>query len=97
MIKYLLDVFLTTDENFSYSKEPKFLVKPKSTNAHEGDTVVIICEVIGDPKPEVLWLRDFLKVRTKLTLDKRTSWSSHYKIASIFLPSRLLTVYQIRT
>ncbi|KRT78693.1 Immunoglobulin, partial [Oryctes borbonicus] len=34
-----------------YSKEPKFLKKPRSTDAFEGDDVVILCEVIGDPKP----------------------------------------------
>ncbi|KAL7039652.1 hypothetical protein ACKWTF_000058 [Chironomus riparius] len=44
-----------------YSKEPLFLIRPRSSEAFEGDTVIIMCEVIGDPKPEVLWLRDFLK------------------------------------
>ncbi|XP_071444620.1 titin homolog [Hetaerina americana] len=44
-----------------YSKVPMFLVKPRSTEAEEGDTVIIHCEVIGDPKPEVIWLRDWLK------------------------------------
>lgn len=47
---------------FSYSKEPLFVTKPLSTEAVEGDTVAILCEVVGDPKPEVIWLRDFLKV-----------------------------------
>lgn len=41
-----------------------FVKKPRSTDALEGDTVIILCEVIGDPKPEVVWLRDFLKVST---------------------------------
>jgi hypothetical protein len=50
-----------------YSKEPKFLKKPRSTEALEGDNIVILCEVIGDPKPEVVWLRDFLKVRQYFT------------------------------
>lgn len=45
-----------------YSKEPLFVTKPLSTEAVEGDTVIILCEVVGDPKPEVIWLRDFLKV-----------------------------------
>ncbi|KAF5273319.1 hypothetical protein FQR65_LT04741 [Abscondita terminalis] len=44
-----------------YSKEPKFLKKPRSSDACEGDNIIICCEVIGDPKPEVIWLRDFLK------------------------------------
>jgi hypothetical protein len=33
------------------------------SEAYEGDTVIIGCEVIGDPKPDVIWLRDFLKVK----------------------------------
>ncbi|KAF4519135.1 hypothetical protein B566_EDAN007408 [Ephemera danica] len=44
-----------------YSKEPRFVTKPRSSEAVEGDTVIILCEVIGDPKPEVWWLRDFLR------------------------------------
>jgi hypothetical protein len=44
-----------------------FVKKPRSSEAYEGDTVIIMCDVIGDPKPEVVWLRDFLKVR-KLNL-----------------------------
>ncbi|XP_051862011.1 titin isoform X30 [Drosophila albomicans] len=43
-----------------YSKEPLFVVKPRSSEAYEGDNVIIFCEVVGDPKPEVVWLRDFL-------------------------------------
>ena len=39
------------------------MTKPLSTEIEEGDTIVIECEVVGDPKPEVMWLRDFLKVR----------------------------------
>lgn len=45
-----------------------FLKKPLSTEAYEGDNVVIACEVIGDPKPELFWLRDFLKVRVTTNL-----------------------------
>ncbi|KAF5279087.1 hypothetical protein FQA39_LY05765 [Lamprigera yunnana] len=44
-----------------YSKEPKFLKKPRSFDGCEGDNIIICCEVIGDPKPEVIWLRDFLR------------------------------------
>ncbi|KRF80272.1 uncharacterized protein Dvir_GJ20095, isoform D [Drosophila virilis] len=43
-----------------YSKEPLFVVKPRSSEAYEGDNVIIFCEVVGDPKPDVVWLRDFL-------------------------------------
>lgn len=52
----------------SYSKEPMFLKKPRCSEAYEGDTVIILCEVIGDPKPEVVWLRDFLKVGMFITI-----------------------------
>lgn len=38
------------------------MVKPRSSEAYEGDNVIIFCEVVGDPKPEVVWLRDFLNV-----------------------------------
>ncbi|XP_067210466.1 uncharacterized protein [Linepithema humile] len=55
-----LDIAITSPD-IPYSKEPLFVTKPLSTEAVEGDTVVILCEVVGDPKPEVIWLRDFLK------------------------------------
>ncbi|KAE8748295.1 hypothetical protein FOCC_FOCC004931, partial [Frankliniella occidentalis] len=44
-----------------YSKEPAFIRKPRSFDVEEGDNVLIVCEVVGDPKPEVSWLRDWLK------------------------------------
>lgn len=52
------------EPNMPYSREPLFVKKPRSFDAYEGDTVIIDCEVIGDPKPEIVWLRDFLKVST---------------------------------
>ncbi|XP_047544107.1 muscle M-line assembly protein unc-89-like isoform X2 [Vanessa atalanta] len=52
-------ILVTSDA--PYSKEPMFIRKPRSSEAREGDTVIIECEVIGDPKPDVYWLRDFLK------------------------------------
>lgn len=51
------------EPNMPYSKEPVFVKKPRSFEAFEGDTVIIDCEVIGDPKPDIVWLRDFLKVK----------------------------------
>lgn len=51
------------ESNIPYSKEPLFIKKPRSFQAFEGDTVIIDLEVIGDPKPDIIWLRDFLKVR----------------------------------
>ncbi|XP_034651180.1 LOW QUALITY PROTEIN: muscle M-line assembly protein unc-89-like [Drosophila subobscura] len=47
-------------DDLPYSKEPLFVVKPRSSEAYEGDNVIIFCEVVGDPKPDVVWLRDFL-------------------------------------
>ncbi|XP_055374489.1 myosin light chain kinase, smooth muscle isoform X2 [Condylostylus longicornis] len=44
-----------------YSKEPMFVKKPRSSEAYEGDTVILSCEVVGDPIPDVVWLRDFMK------------------------------------
>ncbi|XP_026670517.1 myosin light chain kinase, smooth muscle-like [Ceratina calcarata] len=55
-------VTVASTPDIPYSKEPLFVTKPLSTEALEGDTVIISCEVVGDPKPEVIWLRDFLKV-----------------------------------
>lgn len=60
-----------------YSKEPKFLKKPLSTEAFEGDNITIYCEVTGDPKPEVVWLRDFLKVRL-LFISKPNACFPHF-------------------
>ncbi|KAG7188123.1 hypothetical protein KM043_015968 [Ampulex compressa] len=56
-----LPAMTVTSPNIPYSKEPLFVTKPLSTEAVEGDTVIILCEVVGDPKPDVIWLRDFLK------------------------------------
>ncbi|OAD58520.1 Myosin light chain kinase, smooth muscle [Eufriesea mexicana] len=54
-------VTIASTPDIPYSKEPLFVTKPLSTEAIEGDTVIISCEVVGDPKPEVMWLRDFLR------------------------------------
>lgn len=59
---YVKGTSLKASYVYSYSKEPMFIRKPRSSEAREGDTVIIECEVVGDPKPEVYWLRDFLKV-----------------------------------
>ncbi|CAG0914300.1 unnamed protein product [Notodromas monacha] len=39
---------------------PHFLKKPVCAEAFEGDSVVLICEVEGNPAPTVIWERDFL-------------------------------------
>ena len=53
------------------SKAPRFIRKPRSTEVVEGDSLVIICEVVGDPKPDVIWLRDWLNVSRTLHLKKQ--------------------------
>lgn len=73
-----------------YSKEPLFVTKPLSTEAIEGDTVIISCEVVGDPKPEVMWLRDFLRVRSLIFIFvTRTIHANNlYNVAFIYLLSQ---------
>lgn len=73
-----------------YSKEPLFVTKPLSTEAIEGDTVIISCEVVGDPKPEVMWLRDFLRVRSLIFIFvTRTIHASNlHDVAFIYLLSQ---------
>ncbi|XP_064106001.1 myosin light chain kinase, smooth muscle-like isoform X3 [Macrobrachium nipponense] len=44
-----------------YSNEPIFVRKPRAIDAEEGDLVIIECEVMGEPKPTVTWLRDWLE------------------------------------
>ncbi|KMR05376.1 myosin light chain smooth muscle [Lasius niger] len=60
------NIMSASSPDIPYSKEPLFVTKPLSTEAVEGDTVIILCEVVGDPKPEVIWLRDFLKPRREI-------------------------------
>lgn len=69
------------EPNMPYSKEPMFVKKPRSFEAFEGDTVIIDCEVIGDPKPDIVWLRDFLKV-SKYNNTKQFNFirNNNYKI-----------------
>lgn len=54
-----------SEPNMPYSKEPIFIKKPRSFDAFEGDTVMIDCEILANPKAEVVWLRDFLKASSK--------------------------------
>ena len=57
---------------FRYSKEPAFISRPISIEVEEGDPLDIVCEVIGDPNPEVLLEKDFLKVSLPTCL---TCWN----------------------
>lgn len=40
------------------SNAPKFIKQHKSQNVNEGEKVTFICEMSGDPSPEVEWLKD---------------------------------------
>lgn len=74
-----------------YSKEPMFIRKPRSSEATEGDTVIIQCEVIGDPKPDVYWLRDFLKVCLLALPATSLSWT-HVSYKPYFISNIMLSV-----
>lgn len=37
-------------------------MKPRNVEGLEGDTIILNCEVVGDPNPTITWLRDDLKV-----------------------------------
>ncbi|XP_046632684.1 titin homolog isoform X7 [Daphnia pulicaria] len=54
------DAIALGETTSSPAMAPKFVRKPRSTEVVEGDSLVVVCEVIGDPKPEVIWLRDWL-------------------------------------
>ncbi|XP_014275189.1 myosin light chain kinase, smooth muscle isoform X2 [Halyomorpha halys] len=45
-----------------YSKKPLFIMKPRNVEGLEGDTIILNCEVVGDPNPTITWLRDDLKI-----------------------------------
>lgn len=58
-----LDVASSSKLVLPLSKDPAFKKKLRSFKAFEGDTVIIDLEVVGDPHPDVIWLRDYLKVK----------------------------------
>lgn len=40
------------------SNAPTFLVQPRSQNVNEGQDISLSCEVMGEPTPEIEWLKD---------------------------------------
>lgn len=40
------------------SNAPSFLVQPHSQNINEGQDVIFYCEIMGEPTPEIEWLKD---------------------------------------
>ncbi|XP_050425598.1 neogenin isoform X2 [Adelges cooleyi] len=52
---------LTIDENEELIKRPKapeFIAKPHSTIALEGSVATLDCAAIGNPRPQISWLKD---------------------------------------
>ena len=45
--------FTTQTRRAEASLAPRFVQKPRSTEVVEGDSLVVVCEVVGEPKPEV--------------------------------------------
>ena len=41
---------------------PRFVVQPRSQNVNEGQNVKLMCEIEGEPSPEVEWLKDNVMV-----------------------------------
>lgn len=40
------------------SDAPSFLLQPRSQNINEGQDVIFSCEIMGEPTPEIEWLKD---------------------------------------
>ncbi|XP_057379752.2 myosin light chain kinase, smooth muscle-like [Daphnia carinata] len=67
-----LDAITSDHDNIGEtSLAPRFVQKP--TEYVEGDSLVVVCEVLGDPKPEVIWLRDWLNPRDNQDADRFVS------------------------
>ena len=41
--------------NEDTSQAPKFIIKPKSKDTMEGNSARFVCEVVGNPQPDVTW------------------------------------------
>lgn len=39
-------------------KAPEFVAKPHSTIALEGSVITLDCAAVGNPRPQISWLRD---------------------------------------
>lgn len=48
------------------SGAPHFVVQPRSQNVDEGQNVKFMCEIAGEPSPEVEWLKDNMVVSSFL-------------------------------
>lgn len=48
----------STSVSEKLSNAPCFLVQPRSQNINEGQDVILSCEIMGEPAPEIEWLKD---------------------------------------
>lgn len=49
-----------------HSDAPHFVVQPRSQNVNEGQNVKFICEIAGEPSPQVEWFKDNMIVSSFL-------------------------------
>lgn len=51
--KFQFDIF-----HFQFSDGPVFKIQPKSIEADNGSTIVLTCDVTGNPTPDILWIHE---------------------------------------
>lgn len=44
--------------HFKFSDGPVFKTRPKSIEADNGSTIVLTCDVTGNPTPDILWIHE---------------------------------------
>lgn len=60
-------------ETLDISYGPSFKTRPKSMEADVGSVVTLICDVDGNPTPEIVWIYDALdRVRLQVGIDTNT-------------------------
>jgi len=45
-------------DNIKKLKAPEFVAKPHSTIALEGSITTLDCAAVGNPRPQISWLKD---------------------------------------
>uniref|UniRef100_A0A8C4S4E9 Ig-like domain-containing protein n=1 Tax=Erpetoichthys calabaricus TaxID=27687 RepID=A0A8C4S4E9_ERPCA len=72
LVKCQFDITVTR----KVSTAPAFVIQPKSQNINEGQSVKFICEISGEPSPDVEWLKDNITISVdrniKLSRTKNT-------------------------
>ena len=65
-------------KNLCFPEQPRFRISPENMTVSEGQPVMLHCVVIGDPKPEILWdknyFRDFDYSRVKVSILVASFW-----------------------